>query len=99
VPAGHDRRDGHRAGTERLKTILFFVALAIASLPALVVLESGYDLSLTVKKRLKNPVEIAHRWNEYSRVSCAREKGGKKEYLIIHNNAESNVHLNRSGEA
>jgi len=81
-------------GRKRLKTILFFVALAIASLPALVVLESGYDLSLTVKKRLKNPVEIAHRWNEYSRVSLLRgEKGGKKEYLIIHNNAESNVHL------
>lgn len=83
-------------GRKRIKTILVFTILALASLPALVVLESGYDLSGTVKKRMSNVVEIAHRWNEYSRVSLLRgEQAGKKMYLIIHNNAESNVHVER----
>jgi hypothetical protein len=59
------------------------------------VLEEEYDFSKVARVPKDGTVsEIAHRWNEYSRVSLLRVEPHNrawKAYRIIHDNGESNV--------
>jgi hypothetical protein len=74
-----------------------FAAVNVAVLGALIFLEGSYDLSHAILANANQKVtEIAHRWNEYSRVSLLRitDKTTKEStYRMIHDNAESNVYL------
>jgi spermidine synthase len=72
-------------------------AANLVVLGALILLEGSYDLSHTIGyNRNQIVTEIAHRWNEYSRVSLLRIKdktSGDLTYRMIHDNAESNVFI------
>jgi hypothetical protein len=62
---------------------------------SLVFLEDSYDLSQVMHVQSDmNAIEIAHKWNELSRVSLLKIAGqGKSQYKIIHDNAESRVNV------
>jgi hypothetical protein len=84
-------------GRQKIKLVGAFVVLILAMLPLLVFLEGRYDMRQTVASKRDVVDELAHRWNEYSRVSLLRiRRGGdesKPTYKIIHDNAESNVYV------
>ncbi|MDP8224762.1 MAG: hypothetical protein P9L99_15490 [Candidatus Lernaella stagnicola] len=89
-------------GRARLKLIIPFVALSFVMLPVLVFLEGRYDFSKIQKHAQFGAItEIAHGWNEYSRVSLLRITPRQEEqnptYKIVHNNAESNVWVGAYG--
>lgn len=82
-------------GIKRLKIVIPFVLMTIVALPVIISLEGKYDLSAAIVTKSNVSVkEIAHKWNEFSRVSLIRlqaEDSTKPFYRIIHDNAESNV--------
>jgi len=81
-------------GKPNWKVAAAFIGVNLLVLPTLVHLESNYDLRKTVSHHKHWKVEeIAHKWNEFSRVSLLRIKqlNGNIWYKIIHDNAESNV--------
>ncbi len=85
-------------GRKKLKVVIPFVGLAALMLPILSALEASYDFSKIHKHTRTGAItEIAHKWNEFSRVSLIRidphEEELRTEYKIIHNNAESNVNV------
>jgi hypothetical protein len=87
-------------GRGRPKVVAAFVVAAFAFLPLLVWLEGGYDMShLTRYAKLGKIEELAHKWNEYSRVSLLRitpeAADAEPIFKIIHNNAESNVNVGK----
>lgn len=60
--------------------------------------ESNYDMAKTIFRRDSQTTvkEIMHGWNEFSRVSLLRIGDGPGyTYRIVHDNAESNVHVGR----
>ncbi|MDP8224761.1 MAG: hypothetical protein P9L99_15485 [Candidatus Lernaella stagnicola] len=82
-------------GRSRLTRAVPFAVLSLLLLPALVYLEGQYDMHQTVASQKSQEVtELAHKWNEFSRVSLLRIRGREKKdgwFRIIHDNAESNV--------
>ncbi|HPQ71701.1 MAG TPA: hypothetical protein PKW95_21430 [bacterium] len=81
-------------GKPNWKVVAAFVVVNLLVLPTLIFLEGRYDLRKTVSHNKSWKVEeIAHKWNEFSRVSLLRVKqpNGNIWYKIIHDNAESNV--------
>ncbi len=83
-------------GRAKIKTAGVFLVLSLATLPWLVFLEGRYDLRQAVADKHSIVREIAHRWNEFSRVSLVSiQKTGheRTEYKIVHDNAESNVYV------
>jgi hypothetical protein len=72
-------------------------AVNLFVLVALVVLEGNYEFSTALSLAPNETVrEIAHRWNEFSRVSLLQIKRTDEpgtRYRIIHDNGESNVYL------
>lgn len=79
----------------RLMNVLIFTPISIGLTMILVHFESHYDLSNLVRTPTGGKTtEIAHRWNEYSRVSLLKSESADSNYTnyrIIHDNAESNV--------
>lgn len=56
--------------------------------------ENSYDFSQIIKLRNASKIkQIAHRWNEYSRVALLQIEDAPIWYKIIHDNAESNVNI------
>jgi len=86
-------------GAGRLKVAVPLLVVAGVLLPALIHLESSYDMSGTVQvKKTERLTELKHRWNEFSRVSLLqiRDRNAKRTWFrIIHDNAESNVGVRR----
>lgn len=84
-------------GGARRARLRRLVPVALLILPVLVFLEGRYDMRHALGYTKKVTVtEIAHRWNEFSRVSLLRlQRAGrdKPTYQIIHDNAESNVYV------
>jgi hypothetical protein len=81
--------------SRRSAPLAVFVVLIGALLPALTCLESRYDMQQALSGSRK-VTELAHRWNEFSRVSLLRVENSRDnspDYRIIHDNAESNVHV------
>lgn len=77
-----------------ISTVLKFLALNGAVLAAIIFFEGNYDLGKTITRLAKNArvKEVAHKWNEFSRVSLLHiNDKGRSYYRIIHDNAESNV--------
>lgn len=77
-----------------VRALFKLFALNCAALAAIIFFESNYDLGKTVNRIARGAVvtELAHKWNEFSRVSLLLIKDrGASYYRIIHDNAESNV--------
>ena len=81
---------------KRIVIVGIFVAANILLLPILVFLDGSYNMAMSLTSRgqpLLQVTELAHRWNEFSRVSLIRiTKENRTPYLkIIHDTGESNV--------
>lgn len=80
---------------KRLLNILILTPISIGLTFILVYFESHYDLSNLVRAPTGGKTtELAHRWNEFSRVSLLKSEASDSNYTsyrIIHDNAESNV--------
>lgn len=77
-----------------IRLVVKFLVLNVAVLGIIIYLEGNYDLGKTINRLAQDAKvkEIAHKWNEFSRVSLLHiEDKGKSYYRIIHDNAESNV--------
>lgn len=74
----------------KITSMVLLLFVSVVTTLQLVSLESQYDISEMPGWNSKVE-EIAHRWNEYSRVSVV--KTGIDAFRIIHDNAESNVYL------
>jgi hypothetical protein len=75
--------------------VLLLIAFNIVFYQGIAWLESSYDFTILFGDESTLSVEeIAHRWNEYSRVSIIRKTTDRgRQYLMTHDNGESNVNI------
>lgn len=79
-----------RSSKWKVMSMVLLLCVSVVTTRQLVSLESQYEIS-ELPGWSSKVEEIAHRWNEYSRVSVV--KTGSDSFRIIHDNAESNVYL------
>jgi hypothetical protein len=86
-------------GRQRWAALGATIVLASGAWLLMTTMEGSYNLRSVRSRRYGNEVrELAHRWNEYSRVAVIEVRDSARNrtrYQIIHDNAESNVNIGR----
>jgi hypothetical protein len=87
----------HAPGRRRWVALVAALVIAPGAWAVMSSMESSYDMRNVHTRRFGNDVrQVAHRWNEYSRVALMEIRDRDRlRYQIIHDNAESNVNIER----
>jgi hypothetical protein len=76
----------------RLLVCLLCVLVCVTGERIITTMDNSLDLS-RYNPRMGTTEEIAHGWNEHSRVALLAQSGYKAGYRIVHDNSRSNVHV------